>query len=326
MIKWLIDKKSKIPLYLQLKDLIKYYLSTGKIINNQQLPAIKDLAKELQINLNTVRKAYKDLELEGLISMKRGVGSIITNLNKRPDLSVKDILDPDPKESLLRLMRQLLKKGMTINDVDGLFSQCLREISSSQSKDYIIFTECNKSQTIDISDQLKNYLQIDVHPVDLEELEAFLDRQNQSIGTLLAIVTTGFHLNEVYRAIGVRPISVYMLVTNMSPSTRQSLEKSCKNNSFGFICRDYDSMIFLPDVIRAEIGYPIDLTSCVFSDKNTLFSILNRVDIILATPPVFEEVQRMAPSNKPVYNILDRIDPISLVHLKDNLFFAPLNK
>ena len=52
---------NKVPLYLQLKDLIKYYISTGAIQADHQLPAVNALAKELGINFETVRKAYKEL-------------------------------------------------------------------------------------------------------------------------------------------------------------------------------------------------------------------------------------------------------------------------
>ncbi len=47
MIKWFVDRENKIPLYLQLKDLIKYYLSTGAIEDSQQLPGVVSLAAEL---------------------------------------------------------------------------------------------------------------------------------------------------------------------------------------------------------------------------------------------------------------------------------------
>ena len=64
MIKWRIDKSNKVHLYLQLKDLIKYYISTGAIKDNQQLPGVNTLGNELGVNFETVRKAYKELERE----------------------------------------------------------------------------------------------------------------------------------------------------------------------------------------------------------------------------------------------------------------------
>ncbi len=56
-----IDKTNKVPLYLQLKDQIKYYISTGSLKMQEQLPPFKVLAKELGINFQTVRQAYQEL-------------------------------------------------------------------------------------------------------------------------------------------------------------------------------------------------------------------------------------------------------------------------
>ena len=55
MIKWFIDRENKVPLYLQLKDLIKYYISTGAIQDNDQLPGVVTLAQELGVNFDTIR-------------------------------------------------------------------------------------------------------------------------------------------------------------------------------------------------------------------------------------------------------------------------------
>src|SRR5512135_458901 len=78
MIKWFIDKDNKVPLYLQLTDLIKYYISTGEIKDKDQLPGVNVLARELRINFETVRKAYKELEKEGLLVTRRAKGTYAT--------------------------------------------------------------------------------------------------------------------------------------------------------------------------------------------------------------------------------------------------------
>ena len=68
MTQFFIDKDNKIPLYLQLKDQIKYFISTGAMTAKEQLPPVKILAKTLGINFLTVRKAYQELENEDIIA------------------------------------------------------------------------------------------------------------------------------------------------------------------------------------------------------------------------------------------------------------------
>ena len=101
MIKWFVDRENKVPLYLQLKDLIKYYISTGAIQDNDQLPGVVKLAEELGVNFDTIRKAYKELEREELISMIRGKGTFAT-LHKKasmPKKMPKISLEIDPIEA-----------------------------------------------------------------------------------------------------------------------------------------------------------------------------------------------------------------------------------
>ncbi len=85
MAQFFLDKENKVPLYLQLKEQIKYYISTGSLGAREQLPPVKVLAKNLGINFQTVRKAYKELEDSGLINIKHGEGTFIslTNSDRR---------------------------------------------------------------------------------------------------------------------------------------------------------------------------------------------------------------------------------------------------
>ena len=114
MIKWYLDKESKIPLYLQLKEQIKYHISTGGLQDNEQLPAVNKLAKELSINFETVRKAYKELEKEGLISMQRAKGTLVTlDKGASPRAARTPVsADADPEIALAGIVAALLVQGL----------------------------------------------------------------------------------------------------------------------------------------------------------------------------------------------------------------------
>jgi len=323
MVNWFIEKENKIPLYLQLKDLIKYYISTGAIKDHQQLPGVNELARDLNINFDTVRKAYKELEKEGLVSMKRGTGTFV-NLRDAAltDISPESHPELDPLESARSIIRRLLRHGMTLTAIEKLLQQALTEVSRDVGRQYVIFTECNPLQVKEISALLQESLNIKVRPVILSDLEETLTSLPESDGELLAIVTTGFHVNEVQGLLGERPIDVHMLVTNMSPDTRRKLDEYRGKSVFGFICRDQKSVPFYSDLLRSELGLSrdVELNSTILSDDAAVASILEKADVLLATPPVFEEVRRRAPNGLAVFNVFERVDPMSLMMLKDNLF------
>src|ERR1041384_7475552 len=66
-----------VPIYLQLMEQVKHAVETGALRAGDQLPGIRPLAEELVINPNTVAKAYRELEHEGVIELRHGAGAFV---------------------------------------------------------------------------------------------------------------------------------------------------------------------------------------------------------------------------------------------------------
>ena len=66
-----------VPIYLQLMEQVKHAIETGALRPGDQLPGIRPLAEELVINPNTVAKAYRELEHEGVIELRHGAGAFV---------------------------------------------------------------------------------------------------------------------------------------------------------------------------------------------------------------------------------------------------------
>ena len=73
-----INFSSGVPIYLQLMEQIKHAVETGAIRGGEQLPTIRKIAEELAMNPNTAAKAYRELELEGVIEVRHGSGAYVT--------------------------------------------------------------------------------------------------------------------------------------------------------------------------------------------------------------------------------------------------------
>jgi GntR family transcriptional regulator len=67
-----------VPIYLQLMEQIKHAIETGALREGEQLPGIRPLAEQLVINPNTVAKAYRELEHEGVIELRQGAGAFVS--------------------------------------------------------------------------------------------------------------------------------------------------------------------------------------------------------------------------------------------------------
>src|SRR5215510_14859183 len=86
MIEFVLDGRSKVTASVQLVQQVKQALRVGLLAPGDQLPKVRDVAQSLAINPNTVLKAYRELELEGLAEGRPGVGKFIVATLAGPSL------------------------------------------------------------------------------------------------------------------------------------------------------------------------------------------------------------------------------------------------
>jgi GntR family transcriptional regulator len=73
-----VDPRDSTPIYAQLERGVRAAIATGRLRPGDQLPTVRQMAVDLQVNANTVARVYAELERSGVIETKRGVGSFIT--------------------------------------------------------------------------------------------------------------------------------------------------------------------------------------------------------------------------------------------------------
>ncbi|QNF32208.1 GntR family transcriptional regulator [Adhaeribacter swui] len=80
MIDFKLDPKSGSPFYRQIIDQIKFGIAAGNLKTGEQLPTVRALAVDLKVNLNTVAKAYKELEIQNVLATQQGTGTFISDI------------------------------------------------------------------------------------------------------------------------------------------------------------------------------------------------------------------------------------------------------
>ena len=80
MIKFLLDYSSGMPIYRQIIDQIRFGIASGQLKPGEQLPTVRALAVELKVNLNTVSKAYKELEIKNILETQQGSATFISKV------------------------------------------------------------------------------------------------------------------------------------------------------------------------------------------------------------------------------------------------------
>lgn len=80
--KIIVSNRSDVPLYEQIKEQIRSAIFSGELLEDDQLPSIRQLAKDLKISVITITRAYGDLEQEGFIVNVQGKGCYVLPRNK----------------------------------------------------------------------------------------------------------------------------------------------------------------------------------------------------------------------------------------------------
>lgn len=110
-----VDMRSRVPIYEQIKTQIMELILIGVLKPNDQLPSVRQLARDLSINFNTVKKAFGDLETEGIIYTLIGRGRFVAENTKGSD-------------KLRRDAAQAIKNAVTTGRATGLTKQSIMDM------------------------------------------------------------------------------------------------------------------------------------------------------------------------------------------------------
>ena len=108
-----------VPIYLQLMEQVKHAIETGALRPGEQLPGIRPLAEELVINPNTVAKAYRELEHEGVIELRQGAGAFVAG--KAAAKQDTDKLRA-AQAAVVAVIARLRTRGVTDEEIRRLFA------------------------------------------------------------------------------------------------------------------------------------------------------------------------------------------------------------
>ena len=126
-----ISNLSSVPIYQQVATQIKSNILNGSLKNNDQLPSIRSLAKELEVGIITVKKSYEVLLQEDLIYSKGAVGYFVNDIDLATVLTIK-------KEEYLDELKSIIDKaindGLNIEDIKDIVDKVLEEKSNDKSE------------------------------------------------------------------------------------------------------------------------------------------------------------------------------------------------
>ena len=128
MIEFHLETRSGVPTYLQLVQQVRQAVRLGILRPGDQLPTVKEVVEQLTINPNTVLRAYRELDLEGLVEGRRGVGTFVASgQSPLPPGDVKVL-----RSALERWIARGRAAGLDDENLAALFAEALRLRSVSR--------------------------------------------------------------------------------------------------------------------------------------------------------------------------------------------------
>lgn len=112
-----------VPIYLQIIDLIKKQLVSNALESGGRLPSVRDLSKQLEVNPNTVQRAYTEMEREGLVYTQRGQGTFIVD---EPE-TVSKLREEITVKKIASFVKEMKEFGFSHNELLKRISDYLQE-------------------------------------------------------------------------------------------------------------------------------------------------------------------------------------------------------
>jgi GntR family transcriptional regulator len=126
-----IDPSSHVPIYLQIADAVRAAVAAGVYRPGESLPSLRAMAIQVQVNPNTVQRAYDELEREGLIYSQRGRGLFVA---ERGTASAQSMAGHGVRRAFDEAIRAGQVAGMTAEQVQSIFETALQRAAQDGSK------------------------------------------------------------------------------------------------------------------------------------------------------------------------------------------------
>ncbi len=119
-----IDSRSSTPIYAQIAARVRVAVAAGELKTGDGLPSVRALAARLRVNPATVVQAYRELEVEGLVQMRQGAGTYVTDVT--PERRAQERA-ADARRLVRELLAEAARRGISAADLSLALSAELKE-------------------------------------------------------------------------------------------------------------------------------------------------------------------------------------------------------
>ena len=299
-----IDRTGKDNLHLQIRKQIEYLISAGVLRAGDRLPTLRELEQQLGVNRHTVRRAYLDLEGQGLLSVRQGRGVTVTAMAAE---GMRGPHNTDVDDLVARTFGEAGKLGYD----PVAFARVLERaaVAADRRSPSIAFVECTQHQAGDLARVLEAQLGRAVIPVNLEDLESGPGALSPGVRHLVA---PAFHAHEAAQLVDstrVSTVTAQVVVGHRFIAQARNLLPAERP---GIILRDREAHPLYPGIVRELLGLDGELALAWKDDRRAVGKLVMESDLVFYTPVCQDIAAQLVPEEKKQQEVLFEFTPDAL--------------
>lgn len=291
-----IDKKSEVPLYIQVKNQIMNEIKNGNIKIGDKMPTERELAQQLKTSRNTISTAYNLLESEGVLVSYQGKGTFVAEEGSTWK-------HQNVKEKLLKIidlgLEEALELGLSPKEFLALVQQRINEKEELLKSINAIFVECNIEQAREFAKELGFYTKMNVSPMTISDLKERDEKIEKILNESHLIIATFNHVNEVKTLTSDVQKEVLGVAINPCLETIVKIARYPKGTNFGLLCISREFAFKVQNALKSaglEVG---DIRASISKKTEDVKELIDSSDVIIVSPGRREDALKNA-NNKEV--------------------------
>lgn len=266
-----IEPESKTPVREQLVEQLRYLIASGHYAVNDALPSTRTLGDQLDISFHTVRKAYQELEEEGLLSAKVGSGYTV---KERTPLAKSERIERGA-EVVETTLRKLVGLGLSDAEIESLFQEQANLLDHASLNRKLIVVGAHPELNEIWAHQLSEALQQSVRPISFSQLDRHQDADYA--------FTTYTYLTRVLEQLP--RADTIGFVTHLPARILERVARLLDRESLGLVTRYRDTIPPLSDMLRTNTAFGGQVIGASIEEGTEhLSNVVDQTDLLLFTP------------------------------------------
>lgn len=304
-----IDKKSRVPIYIQIKNQIMNEIKQGTLKIGDKMPTERDLSQSIGVSRNTISTVYNLLVEEGVLISYQGRGTFVAE-------EAKPWTQNTIRDKLLKIvdlgLEEAFELGLDAKEYLALVNERIEEKEKQMKSTKAVFVECNIEQSREFSKELAKYTNMNVVPLVLSDILNRDEKTIEAIRKAQLIITPFNHVNDVKNSEESAGKEIVGIAINPSLETIVRIARYPSSTSFGLVCISKEFQFKVENALKSSGLKDIKINATISKNDKEVIETLSGCDVIIVSPGRREDVLRLTKGTKEVISFDYNIDKDSV--------------